>query len=451
MNSVLRSAIARTASFVPIAIATLITSRLIIQHFGVASFDRYALILSLIFLIPLNNLGVGASITTAYAADGPQDEHSQRVTLTAARVLTISSLATIAASLALGFSDVWSTLLGKASGPSLSIGLAIAIYAVSFVPGLGQSMLLGLHRNHTTILVQTLFAPLILIGVAVVVVLDASDTWVLIIPAAAVVVVSLVVASTAARASGTSWLSIARAVPNRRHFPGARIRQLSGPVLISTLATPIALQSDRIVLSHVSTERAVAQYSVLIQIIAPALALIAASAQPLWPIFARARAGGGRAPSLGRTVLLFCAAAGVVGAVLALVANPVAVLIGGEQMRLGVLLPITGALAVVTFAATYPVSMNLMDPAGARFVAITTVIALPVNIGLSIVLGMHLGAPGPLLGSVIVGLFIQTFPGMLYARNRRHIGKHRPSTVGQSTGLTPLLETPPTVLDALWE
>jgi hypothetical protein len=95
--------------------------------------------------------------------------------------------------------------------------------------------------------------------------------------------------------------------------------------------------------------------------------------------------------------------------------------------------------------------MNLMDPAGARFVAITTVIALPVNIGLSIVLGMHLGAPGPLLGSVIVGLFIQTFPGMLYARNRRHIGKHRPSTVGQSTGLTPLLETPPSVLDALWE
>jgi O-antigen/teichoic acid export membrane protein len=451
MNSVLRSAIARTASFIPIAIATLITSRLIIQHFGIASFDRYALVLSLIFLIPLNNLGVGASITSAYASDGPQAEHSYRVTLTAARVLTISTLGTVAVSLALGFSDVWSTLLGKASGPSLSIGLAIAIYAISFVPGLGQSMLLGLHRNHTTILVQTMFAPLILIGVAVVVVLDAGDTWVLTIPAAAIVVVALVIGAIGARASGISWLAIARALPNRRKFPGARIRQLSGPVLISTLATPIALQSDRIVLSHVSTQQAVAQYSVLIQIIAPALALIAASAQPLWPIFARARAGGGKAPGLGRTVLLFCCAAAAVGVALALVANPVAELIGGPQMRLGILLPITGAMAVVTSAATYPVSMNLMDPAGARFVAIMTVIALPLNIALSIWLGTELGAPGPLLGSVIVGLLVQTFPGMIYARNRRHIGKHRPSTVDAPTGLTPLLETPPPLLDSMWE
>jgi hypothetical protein len=40
---------------------------------------------------------------------------------------------------------------------------------------------------------------------------------------------------------------------------------------------------------------------------------------------------------------------------------------------------------------------------------------------------------------------------MLYARNRRHIGKHRPNTVGAPTGLTPLLETPPAVLDAFWE
>lgn len=443
MHSVLRSALARALSFVPIAVATLLTSRLIIHHFGIATFDSYALLLSLIFLIPLNNLGVGASITSAYAAEGPESDQSRRVTLTAARVLSVSTLGTVVVGLVLGGVGAWPTLLGPASGPSFAVGAAVAIYALTFVPGLGQNMLLGLNRNHVTVLIQAAFAPFILIGVVLVIVFGASGRWVIIVPSAATLGVSVMTLVVAGRVARVSWGRIIAAIPFWRHHPGARIRAMSVPVLIITAATPLALQSDRIVLSHVSTKQAVAQYSVMMQIIAPALALISASAQPLWPMFTKARATGRRGPQLGRMLLVFAAAALVLGAILAAVANPIAELIGGSQVHLGILLPVAGALTVVVTAISTPLSMSLMDPAGARFIAVTTVIALPVNIGLSILLGNLLDAPGPLLATALVAFPIQVVPGYLFSINRRYTPRHGTSSMQMDT----LVEAMPVMID----
>jgi O-antigen/teichoic acid export membrane protein len=425
MNAVTRSAFARVLSFAPTAIATLLTSRLIIRGFGLAAFDSYALILALIALIPLNNLGVGAAVTSAYAEGGPTSEHSRRVTLTAARVLTVSSLGTAAVSLLISALGAWPALIGTASGPNLYCGVAMAIYALSFLPGLGQSMLLGVHRNHVTVVVQTVFTPLILVGTILVIELGLSGSALMLVPPAALVAVNVATSVVASRATGISWSGVLRAMPDRRGNPGASIRALSGPVLIITLATPIALQSDRVVLSHVSTAQAVADYSVALQIFGPALALIAASAQPLWPIYAKARSEGGRGPRLAKVVAVFCAAAVAAGAALALVANPIAHLIGGHDIELGFLLPVAGALTVMTAALSYPIAMSLMDPAGARVVSVCTLVALPLNIGLSVVLGHHLGAPGPLFASALVGVVVQVLPAVVYSRSRQSIGRHR--------------------------
>ena len=425
MNAVARSAIARTLSFIPTAIATLITSRLVIQKYGIDSFDSFALILTLINLIPLNNLGVGAAVTSAYASDGPTAEHSKRVTLTAARTLVVSTVGTAAIALGLSAVNAWPTLLGKASGPNWFCGVAMAIYALSFLPGLGQSMLLGVHRNHVTVIVQTFFTPLILVGTVSIIAFGATGDAVMLVPPAALTAINILTCVLASRDTGISWAWLVRALPSRTRFPGAPIRGMSGPVLLITLATPIALQSDRIVLSHVSTTQAVANYTVLMQIIAPALALIAASAQPLWPIYTAARAEGRRGPSLGKMLVIFCGSALVLGAVLALLSNPIAYLIGGHKIHLGWLLPVSGGLAVMTAAASYPVAMALMDPAGVRLLSVLTGVALPVNIALSVFFGRWWGAPGPLLASVLVGILIQTLPALLYNPFRGTAGRHR--------------------------
>lgn len=425
MNAVLKSALARLASFVPIAIATLLTSRLVIDHYGIGAFDSYALILSLINLIPLNNLGVGAAVTSAYAAKDSDGGHAQRTLLTAARVLSVSTAATAAASLALSAADLWPTLLGGASGPNLWCGVAMALYALTFLPGLGQSMLLGVHRNHLTILVQTFYNPVILALVALAIVNDAPGKIIMTLPCVALLIINIVTSGLAAPLTRTSWRKVLARLPRRRRFPGASIRALSGPVLIVTLSTPIALQSDRIVLSHVSTSQAVADYSIAFQIFSPALALVAASAQPLWPIYTRARSQGRPGPHILRVMTVFCGAGLLLGAALAVVADPVAHLIGGKQVHVSVGLAVTGALAVLTAAASYPVAMSLMYPQGLRFVVWSTLLALPVNIGLSVVLGSRYGAPGPLLASVIAGIFVQALPGLIFSRDRQGAGRHR--------------------------
>lgn len=419
MNSVARSFGARALSFIPTALATLLTSRLILENYGVGAFGAFALILSLINIVPLNNLGVGAAITSALATDGPGSQRAERTVLTAARVLAVSSLGTAVVALAFAALGLWQPLLGQSSGPDLWIGIAMVVYAISFLPGLGQSMLLGVHRNHTTILIQAFFNPGVALLAGLAVLTKATPGALIALPCVSLVAINLVTAYFAGRATGISWRTTLRRLPYPKRFPGATIRAMSGPVLLITLSTPIALQSDRIVLSHVGTAEDVAQYSIALQIFAPALVLIAATAQPLWPIWAQARARGERGPGVVKVVGLFCLGGLVVGAALALLAGPVALLVAGSAVRIDPLLALAGALAVLTAAASHPVAMSLMDESGVKVVVRFTVIALPLNVGLSIVLGQHLGAPGPLFASCIVGLLVQALPGLVVSRNRQ--------------------------------
>jgi O-antigen/teichoic acid export membrane protein len=427
MNPVARSALARVASFVPTAVATLLTSRLIIDHYGVPTFDSFALMFSVINLIPLGNLGVGAALTSAFAAEGGDPSHKKRTLLTSLRVTTASTLITIAIAMAFSYFHVWTTLLGRASGSNFWVGVAVVIYSLSIIPGLGQNILLGLNRNHVTILIQTFFNPLIATLAAAAILINISGDITVIVPCVAMFIVQLVTGVLAARAGHFGWFTIARRMFNRARYPGASIRAMSGPVLLVTLATPIALQSDRIVLSQVSTKQAVAEYSIALQVFSPALVLIAASAQPLWPMYTAARSRGERGPSISRIMGMFLGASLLGGAVLALLANPIATITAASQVHVSPLLAFSGGLAVVTAALSYPAAMSLMDPVGIRLVVWCTGIALPLNIGLSILLAHELGAAGPLLGSCIIGILVQAVPAFIYSRDRQTAGRHRRS------------------------
>jgi O-antigen/teichoic acid export membrane protein len=409
IKPVVQSAVARMASFVPAAIASLLTSRLIIEHYGITAFDSFALTLSLILLIPLQDLGMGAAITSAFAERGPRDEYSVRVVLTATRVLALSGI---------GVFGAWPHLLGQASGPNALVGAAVCIYALSFLPGLGQSMALGVERNHMVVIIQILWNPLVLVGAAFLVFTDSDGRWLVLVPAIAVLIVNLMTGAYAVRVTAFPWRTVARALTRRRRYPGASIWAISGPMLMLTLCVPIMLQGDRIVLSHVTTKVAVANYTVVLQIFAPIAALLAASTRPLWPMWLKARSRGERGPDLLRVIAVFAGATAVVCAVLAVIADPLGHLIGGHTIDLGIALPVAAALAMVVQAAAMPVAMSLRDPRGIRFIGICTVLALPINLGLSIVFARWWGAPGPLIATFIVGLLVQTVPGLLYAQSR---------------------------------
>jgi O-antigen/teichoic acid export membrane protein len=165
-----------------------------------------------------------------------------------------------------------------------------------------------------------------------------------------------------------------------------------------------------------------ANYTITMQIFAPVSALIAASALPLWPMWIRARAQGRRGPSVTRVIAVFCGSAAAICTLLVLIADPLGHLIGGPKIDLGFALPFAAALAVTMQAAALPVGMALRDPAGLRFVALCTAIALPVNIALAVALAKLWGGPGPLVATFLVSLVIQTVPAALYLRRRNRTG-----------------------------
>jgi O-antigen/teichoic acid export membrane protein len=457
IKPVVQSAFARTLSFLPTAVATLLTSRLIISHYGIAAFNSFALIVSLIALIPLNDLGVGAAVTSAFAQHGPRSRSAERVALTSARVLTVSTLGVIAVAVGLAVANLWPTLLGNASGSNAYVAAAMVVFALSFLPGLGQRMLLGVDRNHVTVVVQSFFTPLILVASVGIILAGLGGSYLMIVPPAALLVINIVTLVMSIRVTRFEWRQVLRRLPDPGRFPGKSIRAISGPMLLITLSVPLALQSDRIVLSHVASRQAVANYSVVVQIFAPVAALIAASAQPLWPIYAKARSEGRTGPGLGKVLVLFCGAATVLCGLLVVIAAPVGQLIGNGRIHLGWLLPVAAGLAVLTQAAAYPVAMKLMDPAGVRFVAICTAVALPLNIGLSIVFGSSIGAAGPLLATFAIGVLVQTIPALLFARRHESVGRHRYGSMRASVPVIDLAVSllnpvpPLVVLDELLE
>jgi O-antigen/teichoic acid export membrane protein len=416
VHPVASGALARAFSFLPTAVASLLVSRLIVAHYGIPAFDGFTLAESLIVLVPLGDLGVGSAITAAFASGDPAGPEAEGVVLTATRIMAVSALLVTVVAVLMTAVGAWPTVIGTASYGGSFFGLGMIFYAAGFVPGLGQAMLLGVHRNHLTVLVQTLMMPFVLVAVALLILTDGDGRWIVALPAAALTATNFLLGGLATRITRLSWRSVVRKIPQRARYPGSRIRGIAGPRLVLSLAIPLAVASDRIVLSHVSTAQEVAKYGVCLQIFAPVVALLGAAAQPLWPIYVAAKATGSAGPRVWRAVLLFGGVGVAMCGALLPFSRPLGNIVGDGKVDLGLLLPFATALMTVGFAVAYPVAMVLTRPNELRFIAVTYTAAVPLNVAASIVLGRELGAPGPALASAGLGFGV-LLVGAYYVRS----------------------------------
>jgi O-antigen/teichoic acid export membrane protein len=422
LKTLLYSALARVLGFVPQGIATLLASNLILREYGVDAFSNYVLVLSVLLLIPLNNLGAAASVTQAVAAHGVTDDLSRRTAVTATRVLLTSGLGLTVVAAAFGLGGLWPRLLGSSNVGNLWVALAIILYGLSFVPALGLSVLLGSGHNHLAIAVQALTAVLSAIFVGLMVAGHLDENVLVVVPALAILLTNLVAMVVSHRLTGFPWASVLRQAPFRRAHPGARIRSLALPMLITSLALPIAFLADRVVLSHVSTDVQVARYALVLQLFSPVTGLIMATAQPLWPMFTRARATGGTGPRMAVILTVFLGGTVVVSAVLVLLADPIGSVVSDHRISLGVGLPALAAGVTLLQAALFPLTMSMADPAGARIVAISTVLSVPANLTLSVYWARSWGAPGPMLSMLVVSVVLQLVPWAVFAARRSRSG-----------------------------
>jgi len=222
----------------------------------------------------------------------------------------------------------------------------------------------------------------------------------------------------AAAASGLSLTETVRSAALRAR-PGARIGHLARPMLVITAALPIAFQSDRLILSHLSNLGQVAVYSVGDQLYGSLFGLVGAAGMSLWPMFARRRANQ---PVLRHELIRLSAvftAVGVILAVLLVAAGPwVAQFVSKGKIDVGLGVFLAFGLLLVGQACWFPTCMLLTDRDGLRFQAKASVVMMVINLPASAVLAHRMGAAGPILGSVGAMVIAMYVPGVWRALSR---------------------------------
>ncbi|TFV52999.1 oligosaccharide flippase family protein [Blastococcus sp. TF02A_35] len=406
------------------ALLGIVLTRVVIESYGEAAFAQYGLLVAIGALLPFADLGMSAAVMNAVAAsrDPASDGHVHRVLVTATRALLGSAAVLAAVAVTLWALDLWPVLLGEGllpqEGPAAAT-LCLLLIAAAMPVGVGQRILTGLGRNHVSILVLGAQTPVVLAVVGLLVWWDvAAGAGIAVVAYAVTLLLSVVLTLLAAREVHPVLGRAVRDAVRLRTVRGARVMDVAWPMLVQMLALPLAMQSDRIVLSHRSGTSVLAEYNLAAQMFTPVWAVVSAGGITLWSSFARARARG-QAVSPMSTALAFAAAAAAMATAVALASPLLAQLASGGAITLGLPLVLAFVLLMTLQGLKYPLGMAMTDAAGLRFQAAMVVLMLPVNVGLSWWLAGPLGAVGPVLGSVVGVAVFQCLANAWYVRRHR--------------------------------
>ena len=416
-----RAFVVRAATLPVAAVAGLLAARVTVSKLGVDGYAIVVLVVGLAALNPIGDLGVGAAVTDAVARRHELGaDRVQRVLRTSLRVLIVVSLALALTGWALAALGLWAPLLGVPPSRDVEVAVATALtlFAAGLPFGLSNRVLLGAERNDIALTFQGGSGVM-----ALLIVLVASTThaplWAYVAaPSAGVTLAAAAAWPMASSASGLSLSDSVRSAAFRKR-PGARIAHLAGPMMVIVAALPIAFQSDRLLLSHLSNLRQVAVYGVAAQMYASFAGLVGAAAMSLWPMFARRRSQRPVARyELIRLSTLF-ALVGLILAVLLVAAGPwVAQFVSKGRIEVSYGVLVSFGLLLVVNAAWFPTGMLLTDRDGLRFQAVICVVMMVINVPVSALLAHQIGAAGPVLGSVGAMVVAICVPGWWWALSR---------------------------------
>lgn len=402
--SVVRSAGARLLVLPISALLGIVITRLLIDRFGPAAYAQYGLLVALALLLPFADLGVSAGVMTvvAQSPNPGTDSHLRGVLVTTIRLLVGAAVVLIAAAVVITAVGGWPGLLGSGLLPGAGAAAAwcLALIGVGVPVGLGQRILTGLGRNHISVLVLGLQTPLVLATLLLMMWLGRGGQYLAVAAYGATAGLSMVLLLIADRAIRPTLRAALVGALRVGRVRGASVFATAWPMLVQMIAYPIAMQTDRVILSHVSDLTNLARYNLAAQIYLPVWAVIGTAGAALWPVFARQRVvGGSHSPT--RFAAWFAAAASAGCVLLSLAAPLLARVASGGRIHLPVLLLVMFSLLTVLQAAMYPFGMYLTDVAGLRFQALMMVVMVPLNVGLSWWLAIRAGAVGPVVGSVV--------------------------------------------------
>lgn len=416
---------ARGLTTVTSALFGILTARLILGTAGVEYFALYALVTALPALIQFQDLGTGAALVNTIAtSEAPDHDAHVTATLTSVwRIMLVFALGTMVVNAALFFSGGWVLVLGEPGqlpNASLVVFTCLSVWAVAIPLGIWQRVLLGLRKNHSTILIQGLMAPINFVLVWLILRRGGEAFPFL---SLAAYLGSFAIATVGMAASIRSLpKAIARAsrhLFDRSGHPGVRVMDVGLPMMAQMLSAPLSLAAQRYVLAQSGTTQQLAEYTAAAQVYLAFLGVISAAGVALWPSYARQRAAGQLTSGPFPLSIKFGAACLGFMVLLAFVRKPLFAFTTNGQVPVELSTVVAFSLMVVLQACLYPLGMFIMDKPGIRFQMAPTITMAVMSLALAIVVTPRLGVVGPILSNCACVLTFQLVPFILYIRRHR--------------------------------
>lgn len=409
-------------------LCTLAAAYLVLHGLGASQYGLATIIWSLAAVLPFGDLGLGASIIESIASDGGQPGPNGRAaTCRALRYLILSAFGAVGAAGVIAIFGLWPSLLGQTGMPPSTVTLASVValtcFSINMPLAISQRVLTGFGRTGTSMLLQAL-APPIALGITAFGV--SMHPWSL-----------APVFATAALPAGQIVASLAQAVAVKR-LTGLNLRKcaldgvrglcrptttysgMAASMMVITLAIPLALQSDRLLIAHSSHSAELPSYSLSFQFYAPAWSVIGAAGLALWPKFARDRQSGvARGTPVRPIVMVTCLS--IVLAAGYMVAMPFAEkIVAGGTLSVSFFIVLAFACLLVVQGTQLTYGMYMTDAPGLRFQAWCVCVMLVANLLASFVLAQRFGAAGPPFASAVCIAVFQLAPQAVYIRQQQH-------------------------------
>jgi O-antigen/teichoic acid export membrane protein len=419
--------IARLVILPVTGIANLVIARLITNAVGIEQFGPVMLISTLSQMLIFADLGSAAAVATATARlDGSlgQVEHFRRTFLTALRTMLLCS--SVLAAVAIGVAAIldWSVVLGIVDAPTrsgisanLATVAALIAFSVSLPFALGEPLQRGTGHLHRAVLLTGVSAPAALI-LTLALKAGGAPTFAYSIAIPIGALIGMMCCAGGAVGIVHPMLNGVRAqVLHPRRFPGTAIFATAAPAFVIMIGLPLALQTDRIIISHRSAAASLSDYSYAVQLYLPLWSVVSVAALGLWPIFAGrgARDSGFRRAWV--TAVLVLSSIGFAFAVLfLLLSRPIIGWMSGGSATPELPLVVSFAALLIVQSAHVGTGVMLINPRQLRFQAICVIVLVLTNVPLSWILTPRLGPTGPVLASAVTVLACQLIPGILVAR-----------------------------------
>lgn len=407
-----------------VGLASLAGSHLVISASGVRGFSYFGLIASVPSLMPISDFGLSAAVTDAAAKYGPIDHrtHSEFEAATK-RLVFVGLLGVILAAIPTLF-GLWHVVLNVRASASLNMGtyIILAEFLLALPLGVGQRLLLGLNRQGLATLLQSLGTVISVLSMYFYYLSGGTDF----------IVYGVVFSGGPAIGNGLCWLVAKSTLSKTLKSSSLQTRAITEdlkrvalPMAIISIVLPLVFQSDRLLISWLTTRSELDDYSVACVLFFPLLSLSQVSGQTLWPIFLKSKVTGGDIKNDYSTSLYLFGVLGLIigcgyGAV-----GPWAMAIVSGQRTHSHSLFIMFAVFLVVFTVATPAGMFLMDERGRMWQAKESVAALILKVALTCFLTPTYGAFGAILATLLALTVCLYLPNWIAVKRRLSPGSQQ--------------------------